>query len=398
MATSLSSLIDAYEQSKALKETIGLLKTIGDLETTEEKRREREKIKEEDQWIAIVVDILNNLDGQQKALQEAYDIGMASLKKEKESIIQETQQMGFSIERVSEYQRNSMILRRIPEIKSDEDAANLARSISGVEQIRRFTFDQLLDEGKKITRERAKKNREEAYDEILAQRMVPVLLRCEFKDDVGQLIIEYFLALHDSFARKMLQDIKERLKSLRPPTFKELAYQMETEADMNASPYDLFLQVPGEGSLVLRRVCIATMWNKEGKPCAHAIFFERRLDTDELHIKQVLAENEDGNQLAQCIDWIYKYKAHVLPGGERIPELRGIPGSHKALRIFITKVLTKDKWQKPDPWPVMPYPQEWREQESDYRPPVDSGRNNGSSWQPTDLKFKKVGTHGRVRR
>ena len=229
---SLDRSLRALEDVKDARQAADVMRRIVDIDGAERIRALRVSEKEGDIWLANSADVLNDLYEQNQDLERVYRAGKRFITLSYEQLFDEARRLGFSMEKIELYRKNSLLLRRIGNITDYAAAAAFLATVPGVQEISRRVYEEALDGGRQISAERKKENSGELFEEKVARRMIPVLLKCEYVQN-KQFVQRYFLALHDadntnSFARKVVQSVKEHLRTLFP-SFADLLLSMQAK-------------------------------------------------------------------------------------------------------------------------------------------------------------------------
>ncbi len=349
--TSLNKAIQLFEEQKGAREAADVMRRIADVEMAQRIRALRESEKREDELVAAVAAVLDDLDSQQRKLEEVYMAATRLVTLNREEIFSEAKRLNISFKRIEEYRRNSILLGRIPDITDYATAADFLAGVPGVREIARRAYEAALDEGRRIKGERNKKNAGEPFDDKVARQLIPVLCRCEYTKDDGE-FERYFLAHENSFARKVLQDVKEHLRTLFP--FMLMLERMREKRTTDDIRHFLFTQEDSCHIAVLQN----KMW-VNGKLRKYAILAERRPSEEALEVLDVASKGEGPDLFTPYIGKIFRYKVYEA-GGKVYPELRHIRDNANPFYRILLKILRDYGWQIPEQWLYVPYPKNWK--------------------------------------
>jgi len=303
-----------------------VIRRIADVNAAERNRVLRAGEKEVEVWLADFA----------MALQEPIEVP------------EEAHRLGISKKRIRDYRENALLLRQVYLVTDYAAAVALVKKVPGVEEITSDTYEEALRAGKQIKWERKKG----ASNTQVAQRMIPVLFRCEYVE--GKMFVQkYFLALHDSFARKVLQSIKEKLRAYFP-SFGDRVLDMAAKVTTE-NVYDFFFAPQSECVIALGRV---SLWI-EGKKRRYALLLERRTREEEIEVLDIASVGMGPNELFNCDGLVFRYKTHMV-GGKTYPELRHLQRAHHELYLVVYKLLRDSGWMAPDRWPYIAYPRDWK--------------------------------------
>ena len=337
MSSNLSGVFGLLERKKEAREVARVLGLISDANMAERVRAYRSDEKETDKWLAAAVALL------EEDKSEAFRMEVA----------EEARHLHIAPERIEEYRKNSFLLKRIQTIMDYTSAALLLVEMPGVDEISSSAYSRALEEGKRITEERRKQRNNELFDENIVRRMIPVLVRCENVE--GGIVERFFIALHDSFARKVVQDVKERLQQIYP-SFWDVIASMEkkvTQKDLG----DFFFAGRSDTPLIsLART--RHFSRNEGLERKYGMLLERSVRGEELRVLEVVSKGNGPDELRRFIGKTFRYRVNEL-GGVRYPELRHIRENGHELYRFLLKALRLSGWESPTEWPKTRYPKNW---------------------------------------
>lgn len=350
---SLNGSFQTLADLKDAREAADVMRRIVDVNVAERIRVLRESEKQEDVWLATAAGLLEDLDRQRRELDAVYAAGVRLVDLNHEELVSEALRLKIPLERVREYQKNSLLLGRIATIKDYAAAAAFLTTVVGVNEIGSPAYKEALRVGKEITAERRKSSSGELFNEEIARRMIPVLLRCEYPDG-NRFVQRYFLALHDSFARKVLQDVKEHLRKLFP-SFSDMVAEMQTKITVEEIHDFLFAR---EGNCLIA-LAKAHVWSDDARKRSYAVLLERRVREDKIEMLDVVSAGDGPDELVAHIGEVFRYKVYGA-NGEAYPELRNVRDNCHPLFRFLIKVLRDSGWEIPTEWPRVPYPNNWK--------------------------------------
>lgn len=351
MASS-NGVIQWFDAQKEVKEANEIQHLIADREIIDRVRALRDHEKDEDTWVATAAAMLDDLDDRHRELDRAHMAALQQVKASRQEVIDEAMRLKILPTRIEEYRRNSLLLQRISAITNYASAASFLKGAPGVEEIGRRAYEIALEEGKRITAERKKERNGEPFDNNIARRMVPVLLRCEYTE--GREYVQlYFLALHDSFARKVLQDVKEHLRKLFPP-FADLVVDMQTKITIE-NIRDFLFAADGD---YLIAVAKAHIWSNDRKR-KYAVLLKRRPREDKIEVLDVASTGDGPDELSSDVGKVFRYRVYKAADGKSYPELRHVRDNSHLLYRFLLKVFRDSGWEVPMSWPSVRYPRHW---------------------------------------
>jgi len=342
---------------KDARDLAGVMRRIVDVDIAQRVRALRAREQEEDIWLADAAKILDDLNDQHQEIERVYKAAVRLVCLAREELVDEARRRGVPMERVDGYRKNSIILGRIRTITDYAAAAAFLATVPGVEEITRVAFEEALEEGKKITEERKKKINSQPSDEQVCQRMIPVLFRSEYVEG-GEFVQRYFLALHDaertnSFARKVLQDVKDHLHRTIPP-LGHLIAEMEKKITVDNVREFLFAR---EGDCLIA-VAKARSFSNDGRR-NYAVLLERRVQEEAIEVLDVVSAGDGPDELVTHIGQTFRYRVYRM-GGKLYPELRHIRDHHRPFYKFLLRALANSGWESPEQqWPLVPYPRNW---------------------------------------
>ena len=354
---SLDRSLRALEDVKDARQAADVMRRIVDIDGAERIRALRVSEKEGDIWLANSADVLNDLYEQNQDLERVYRAGKRFITLSYEQLFDEARRLGFSMEKIELYRKNSLLLRRIGNITDYAAAAAFLATVPGVQEISRRVYEEALDGGRQISAERKKENSGELFEEKVARRMIPVLLKCEYVQN-KQFVQRYFLALHDadntnSFARKVVQSVKEHLRTLFP-SFADLLLSMQAKITVEGIRDFLFER---EDKSPLTATAKAPVWLNERKR-RYAVLLERRVREEEIEVLDVASVGDGPDELSTYIGRIFRYRVYNS-AGDLYPELRHVRDNCHPLYRFLLKVLRDSGWTVPEQWPEVRFPQNW---------------------------------------
>lgn len=347
---SLDGSIRAWATLKDAREAAGVIRLIADVELVERFRSLRELAKEDDQWLAAAAGLLEDLDRQRKELDAVYTARVRLVDLSRQELFDEAMRLKIKPEKIGEYMKNSLVLKKLPGIKDHSSAATFLKDVSGIKEVTQEVYNATLTQGKEISAEREKKtNGEGSFNESIASQVIPVLFRCEYPEG-SEFVQRYFFALHDSFARKVLQSVKEHLRKV----FNDLVAEMEKHVTVaNVSDF-LFTREHGCPTALAK----ARMWSNDHMR-KYAVLLKRHVREEEIKVLNVASSGEGPDELSAYIGKVFRYRVYKVGPVELYPELRHLRDNCHPLYRFLLKVMHSFGWNTPDAWPQVRYPYNW---------------------------------------